>query len=645
MFHIKENPISGEGMKKYFIFAFCFLLSVTLSSLGSLRVESIKLLPETHMNIEKRDADGKWAPVLIVKTELRGLGFRNVSRPTKHAAIYDEGKHQYTFYLNDNQRVIEITHSDYEALEVRLLADFGIEVNAQRVYEMKLTNVPEKVYVPINIVTLPEDSKILFDSKEIESNLTFNSYIGEHTVEIQRNGYNSISDKIHVSENKTLFNYELERIGDIRLKLIDKIDCSNLNNLNEINFSLLPEVDDAIANRISKAIGYYFGQSIALDEINKQFPEFRNQITLLKMQFDSKFLKSIQFMDLILFKQLFKEKKELIEFKKDMFNSIEELNLEYSYETAIEALEEIDKRINGIMDEDIFTSFLIFNPEYYFFPINEFTDGWKEKFETDGSGKSNGVKLSLYYPRSWEMKEAERPHIVKKFSHPINNITVMLAVLPVPIQVKLLFNKGMLEEFADDKEIMQETIPDGSTYISSGYNEIEGLPGYWIRFKSLKKDNDYHFIMENIIYSTIYNNKLINLQCGVISEVEIDDEKFKIYDFEKFKMLFKQIENSITIDKYLERDPEYMKGYREGYWLATILLYFFTWLLWLFIPLLIRFVFVRKPLTKKTTYIVVNILFAINIVIELIYLSRIIYFVSIFLVYYISFRIFRIIKK
>ena len=628
-------------MRKTLFVIFIISLTMQLNALGVLRVEYIKELPATHMNLEVRDADGKFAPVLIVKTELKSLGFKNIGRKTKHSPIYEEAKNQYKFYMNDNQRVVEITHSEYEPFEVRLLADFGLEVKAKRVYEMVLDDIPEKKYVPINIVTKPEDAKIFFDNKELKSNTTFNTYIGEHTINIQRNGYISISDRINISESKTLFDYKLERIGDIKLRLIDKTDYSNLNIITQLDSSLLPTVDDAMANLIAKAIGYYFGQSIALDKINNQFPEFRNQITATIMQFDSKFLKSIQFMDFVLFKQLFKGRNELIEFKKVMFNSFGELDLQYTHETAIEALEEIDKRINGIMDEDILTTFLIFNPEYYFSPSKEFTDGWKEKFETDGSGKSNGVKLSLYYPRSWEMKEAERPHIVKKFSHPINNITVMLAVLPVPIQLKLLFNKGILEEFADDKEIMQEMIPDGSAYVSSGYNEIEGLPGYWIRFKSLKKDNDYDFMMESIIYSTIYNNKLINLQCGVISEIEIDNEKFKINDFEKFKLLFKQIENSITIDKYLERDPEYMKGYRAGYWLAAILLYFFTWLFWLFLPLLIRFVFVRKPLSKKTTYILINILFAINIILELIFQGRIVYFVSIFLVYYVSLRILR----
>ena len=98
-------------MKKLLLTVFIITLTLSLNALGTLRVESIRELPATYTSLKERDADGKWAPVLIIKTELKGLGFVNVSRPTLHSAVYDEGKHEYTFYINDSQRVIEITHA------------------------------------------------------------------------------------------------------------------------------------------------------------------------------------------------------------------------------------------------------------------------------------------------------------------------------------------------------------------------------------------------------------------------------------------------------------------------------------------------------------------------------------------------------
>ena len=201
-------------MKKLLFVLLIITFSLSLNPLGKLRVESIKLLPATHTSLKVRDADGKYAPALIVKTELRGLGFRNVSRPTKHAATYDEGKHEYTFYVNDNQRVIEITHSDYEALEVRLLADFNIEVHAQRVYEMKLTNVPEKIFINVVIISQPADAEKIIDGKNLGTGQTFKLFIGKHTLKVQKNGYRSQTKTITVSESSTLFK-------DIKLEEID----------------------------------------------------------------------------------------------------------------------------------------------------------------------------------------------------------------------------------------------------------------------------------------------------------------------------------------------------------------------------------------------------------------------------------------
>ena len=85
-------------MKKYLFILFITALTLSLYSLGTLRVESIRELPATHTNLEVYDADGKYAPVLIIKTELEGLGIDNVGRPTKHPVEYHEfgsGKHEY----------------------------------------------------------------------------------------------------------------------------------------------------------------------------------------------------------------------------------------------------------------------------------------------------------------------------------------------------------------------------------------------------------------------------------------------------------------------------------------------------------------------------------------------------------------------
>ena len=213
-------------MKKIFILIVMFTNIVFLHSLGNLQVKSITELPPIHKNLETYDADGRYAPVLLIKTEVKGLGIKNIGRPTKHAAIYEENKNQYKFYTNDNQRVIELTHSEYEPLEVRLLADFDIDVDAQRVYELILLNEPEKEFINVVIISEPSDAEKIIDGENKGTGQTFNVSIGKHTLKLQKSGYKTLAKEINVTKSKTLFN-------DIQLQEVEPVKITIKSNPTE----------------------------------------------------------------------------------------------------------------------------------------------------------------------------------------------------------------------------------------------------------------------------------------------------------------------------------------------------------------------------------------------------------------------------
>ena len=200
-------------MKKFLFIFFVTVLTVSLNALGTLRVESIKELPTEHMNLEVRDADGKFAPVLIVKTELKGLGFQNVSRPTIHAVEYMTGDHHYKFYMNDNQRVVKITHSEYEPLELRLLADFGTDVKAQRVYELELDFDKEVVQIPVVIICNQSGAEIFVNGDSVGKTqnkiLTLNVGSGLRTIRIEKDGFASQEKQKEISMTNNSFNFAL----------------------------------------------------------------------------------------------------------------------------------------------------------------------------------------------------------------------------------------------------------------------------------------------------------------------------------------------------------------------------------------------------------------------------------------------------
>lgn len=202
-----------ENMTKSLLIITILLFTISLHSLGTLRVGSINELPVTYKNLETYDADGKYAPVLLVKTELKGLGIQNIGRPTKHAPEYITGDHHYKFYMNDNQRVVKITHADYEALEVRLLADFGIDVKAQRVYELELTFDKEVVQVPVVITCNQNGAKVYVNGdyvgKTENKMLTANIASGTRTIRITKDGFGTQERAENISMQNNSFDFKL----------------------------------------------------------------------------------------------------------------------------------------------------------------------------------------------------------------------------------------------------------------------------------------------------------------------------------------------------------------------------------------------------------------------------------------------------
>jgi formylglycine-generating enzyme required for sulfatase activity len=110
--------------------------------------------------------------------------------------------------------VVKITHSDYEPLEVRLLADFGINVKAQRVYELVLSNQQEEVPIPVVFTCNENGAKVFVDNKlvgQIEDNLlTAKIGTGERTIKVSKEGFSVAQRTETITEEDYKFDFELK---------------------------------------------------------------------------------------------------------------------------------------------------------------------------------------------------------------------------------------------------------------------------------------------------------------------------------------------------------------------------------------------------------------------------------------------------
>ncbi len=140
-------------------------------------------------------------------------------------------------------------------------------------------------------------------------------------------------------------------------------------------FSILEaiEVSKNLMMDMSRTYGYYLGQSYALENIEKKYPNLKNEIFLVKNEFDLKYLKSIKDIEQFFTKNM--SKKEWSDLKKTMEDGIKkQINTNISYEEALESIQTAKSRIKGDIESPVIETLLMFNPNYQKNPIEELND-------------------------------------------------------------------------------------------------------------------------------------------------------------------------------------------------------------------------------------------------------------------------------
>src|SRR5690606_13761915 len=107
-------------------------------------------------------------------------------------------------------------------------------------------------------------------------------------------------------------------------------------------------------------------------------------------------------------------------------------------------------------------------------PRREMLDGYRQTFQSDGTGKAQGVKYRLDFPKSWQIIEGKRPHI-----HVIatSELGRGLETFVVDIRENDLEGGGPITfeeaEAAVKNGTVRELLPEGAVYLDSGTLKIE----------------------------------------------------------------------------------------------------------------------------------------------------------------------------
>lgn len=236
--------------------------------------------------------------------------------------------------------------------------------------------------------------------------------------------------------------------------------------------------------------------------------------------------------------------------------------------------------------------------------IQAFLNGPKTKYSTEGHPKAKGINISIEYPSHWQRSETDRPNIVQEFISETPDgqflMQCMLMIKDQPSFIKF-FSSEDISDVMFNEDVLKEIVPEGATFIKGDRTKYDGEPGAWLIYMiqseraGLRAES---YILQHMFF---YSRKLIGLQCGVTglpgSAARVEQE------FISYLPLFQLLGNSIIIQDKWNKTlcvTDILSDVYGEYWIINLIFSaIITWGIGLTPPLLIRFVFVRRPISKR----------------------------------------------
>ena len=312
---------------------------------------------------------------------------------------------------------------------------------------------------------------------------------------------------------------------------------------------------------LGKTLGFIMGQRFSLNRINVEYPELSLQVQKADLEFKSAFG--------VAEKKIEKTLKDLLQDKYSEYVAAMEKQLkstlesqQISQDSAAQFLAEVELRAKGKIASPMLETLLSYQFEDR--PADEFNRGFKTIYRTKGHPKAKGLDLQVEYPKSWSLREGNRPNVIQSFSS--NN-----GRGPV---YTLIMTRDLIKEAQGEltrEEIAALEIPEGSQELSSelfsdsslremansmGMTNVRDIttkrivldrwPGAMLEFIGDGQRLDITITMYNRMYIAIYKNYMVFLQCQVV-KLPDDTEDILKNRISKFAPLFHLMANSLVI--------------------------------------------------------------------------------------------------
>lgn len=295
---------------------------------------------------------------------------------------------------------------------------------------------------------------------------------------------------------------------------------------------------------ISKAYGFVLGQDASLARIERSYPEAAMQIEMARMTFNLAFPDVRKKLETELIAAMTEAKFRVLRSELDKKLRGLQSKQQITQQLAQQFLEQVKARAKGDeMEPDVFRYLLAVR--YASNPVAEFGDGFRQRYSTDGTGKSQRLRFHLQLPRSWLAKEGERPHVVQKWVSEggtgLSNIILMVQDMagetPSRADVDQLVRAGELRTM----------VPDGSKFVDGGAFSQEKSAGYWVDMVMPQERAGMKIDSRGRMYLLFFRGKAISLMCMVGGA---ENEAAQVTAAAaKLKPLCQQVMNSVVLDQ------------------------------------------------------------------------------------------------
>jgi len=334
-----------------------------------------------------------------------------------------------------------------------------------------------------------------------------------------------------------------------------------LLTISSVQIILAQETKEPLHIDLSKTLGFVMGQRLSLNRIKVEYPTLSTRVQKVDLEFKSAFEIAEKNIEKAL-RDILKEKYS--EYLAAMKNKIKStiITQKIDQKIAEQFLDEIESRTNGVMPSPILETLL--NYQFEDNPVDEFNRGFKKKYETKGHPKAKGLDLQIEYPKSWSMREGNRPNVIQFFSSnngrgPVD-VMIMTRDIIKESQGKLSHeeittintregSKGFASELFSESNIREMVNGMSVTNVRDITTKrivLDGWPGAMIEFIGDQQRLDITIMMYNRLYVAVYKNYVIYLHC-VIGKLPDDSEDSLKNKISMFAPLFHKIANSLVI--------------------------------------------------------------------------------------------------